>query len=195
MLKHIFPICLLLFSCTETTNSTQIGATIAQSDDGYAAVIPAKDTLVITCEDEEFTAGSSCGYKNSAGETVIQSETFDHCFSSTFHQFAYVIHEKKYGNKIVAVNRNLEVIFDAYMYDNGPDYPSEGLFRIVKNGKIGYADETGNVVIEPQYSCAFPFEEGKAKVAIECQSIPDGEYTSPESDEWIFIDLQGNATN
>ena len=34
--------------------------------------------------------------------------------------------------------------YAAFQYDNGDDYVSEGLYRIVdRKGRIGYADETG----------------------------------------------------
>ena len=34
--------------------------------------------------------------------------------------------------------------YRAFQYDNGDDYVSEGLYRIVdRKGRIGYADETG----------------------------------------------------
>lgn len=53
----------------------------------------------------------------------------------------------------------------AYQYDNGDDYFSEGLQRIVdKDGKIGFRDSIGKIVIAPRYAFAFPFKEGYAKV-------------------------------
>lgn len=56
---------------------------------------------------------------------------------------------------------------------------------------FGYADAaTGNVVIKPQYECAFPFENGIAKVAIHC-TVEDGEHGIMESDQWIYIDKKG----
>ena len=48
--------------------------------------------------------------------------------------------------------------FKAYHFDNGDDYFCEGLQRIVDdNGRIGFADSTGKVVITPQFAFAFPF--------------------------------------
>ena len=52
-----------------------------------------------------------------------------------------------------------------FHYDNGPDYVREGLYRIVDDrGRMGYADESGRVVIAPRFAFALPFEGGKAKV-------------------------------
>ncbi|MDX1913649.1 MAG: alpha/beta hydrolase-fold protein [Saprospiraceae bacterium] len=84
-------------------------------------------------------------------------------------------------------------LYEVFIFDNGPDYPSEGLIRVVKNGKIGYADaNTYEIVIAPQFDCAFPFENGKAKVSNQCQTVKEGEYHSWKSDTWLFVDRQGN---
>ena len=51
-----------------------------------------------------------------------------------------------------------------YLYDNGPDYLSEGLMRIQdSSGKIGYADEKGEIVISPQFAFGYPFKNGHAR--------------------------------
>ena len=48
-----------------------------------------------------------------------------------------------------------------FRYDNGPDYVREGLYRIVDDrGRMGYADESGRVVIAPRFAFAHPFEGG-----------------------------------
>ncbi len=73
-----------------------------------------------------------------------------------------------------------------------PDYPAEGLIRVVKNGKIGFADaKTYALVIEPQFDCAFPFENGKAKVSKQCKTVKDGEYSVWESEAWQYVDRGG----
>lgn len=48
-----------------------------------------------------------------------------------------------------------------------------------KNGKYGYADESGNVVIKPDYTSAMPFENGLAKVC--------------KKDKWGMIDQTGKV--
>lgn len=86
------------------------------------------------------------------------------------------------------------VLYNVFIYDNGPDYPAEGLIRVVKDGKIGYADAaTYALVIEPQFDCAYPFEHGQAKVSTSCQSIQDGEHKLWTSDHWQYIDKQGHS--
>ena len=59
------------------------------------------------------------------------------------------------------------------------------------NKLIGYADEKGNTVIAPRFKCAFPFENGKAKVADTGTNIQDGEHWRWESNDWYYIDKTG----
>ena len=95
-------------------------------------------------------------------------------------------------NKWVLVDQQKKVQYEVFLYDNGPDYPSEGLIRVVKNGKIGFADaKTYAIVIPPQYDCAFPFENGKAKVSNQCKTVKDGEHSVWESDAWQYVDKKG----
>jgi len=139
--------------------------------------------------------GSNSGYLKYNGDTVIPVGKYSMIFTDTFRTYAFVYDKVATKGKMVAINRNDEIIFDAYLFDNGPDYTAEGLFRIIRNGKIGYADENGEVVISAKYGCAFPFENGKAKVAVNCKNTSDGEHTSAESDEWIYIDRDGKTIN
>jgi len=92
----------------------------------------------------------------------------------------------------VLIDRKGKHIYNIFIFDNGPDYTSDGLYRIVENGKIGYVDSiTSRLVIKPIYDCAWPFENGKAKVSMNCKTIRDGEHSRWESEEWFYIDKQG----
>jgi len=99
------------------------------------------------------------------------------------------------GKGLVGIDRMEHVLYNVFLFDNGPDYPSHGLFRIIKHNKIGYADAlTGKVMIKPQYDCAWPFENGIAKVSLECEKITYLEHTTWQSDHWHYIDLTGKRT-
>lgn len=84
-----------------------------------------------------------------------------------------------------------------FQYDNGDDYFREGLRRVVdESGKIGYTDEAGKVVIKPRFPCAFPFQNGRAKVADVCRTVPVGaEHSEWQSEAWYFIDRNGNPVS
>ena len=51
-----------------------------------------------------------------------------------------------------------------YGYDD-IDCLSEGLARIERDGKYGFIDNTGQVVIPPKYDLAWDFSEGLARVS------------------------------
>lgn len=83
--------------------------------------------------------------------------------------------------------------YPAFHFDNGDDYVVDGMYRIIdEQGRIGYADENGNTVIAPRFKCAFPFEDGKAKVADTGEERRyDAEHWYWESDDWYYIDKTG----
>ena len=83
-----------------------------------------------------------------------------------------------------------------FQCDNGSDYVSEGMYRIVdQRGRIGYADESGKTVIKPRFAFGFPFKNGKAKVTEQgtMKEVPGsgGEYHYWNSDEWYYINKKG----
>lgn len=42
--------------------------------------------------------------------------------------------------------------YNMFQCDNGSDYVSEGMYRIVdQRGRIGYADESGKTVVKPRF--------------------------------------------
>ncbi len=101
----------------------------------------------------------------------------------------------KKGGECIAVDKNDRELYGVFWFDNGPDYFSEGLFRIKKDGKIGYANKIGIIIIQPQFDCAFPYKNGKAKVSNDCKAIPDGENNRWESEKWFYIDKTGKKLN
>ena len=131
------------------------------------------------------------GYKNLNGDIVIPLGKYSFCFTDTFRTFA-IVAKPHFG--FVAIDRHENILYEIFPYDNGPDYASDGLFRILKNNKIGYADEvTGKVVIKPQFDCAFPFEKGVAKVGFNCKTHFEGEHYFWTTDRWFFIDKKGKT--
>lgn len=124
------------------------------------------------------------GYVSESGDTVIPC-MYPFAYTDTINHIGFVAE----GNgKIVCLDKKGNKLFNVFKYDNGPDYPQEGLFRIIdEDGAIGFADTLGTVIIPPSYKFAFPFKDGKAKVTYEGQSVSNGEYTVWESSSWTFI--------
>lgn len=129
-----------------------------------------------------------CAFVNSKGDTIITYGKYQMCFTDTFRTCAIVLNQ----NSFVGIDRNEKVLFEVFMHDNGPDYVSEGLFRIKEKGKIGYANLAGEIIISPQFGCAYPFENAKAKVSLSCNESQDGEHSLWQSDQWFYIDKNGN---
>jgi hypothetical protein len=129
-----------------------------------------QDYWILAC-DENY---EKCGYLNSTGDTVIEFGKYSMYYTDTFRIFAVVL---KSGHGFVGIDRNEKILFKVFPYDNGPDSSKEGKFRI----------------ITPQFECAFPFENGKAKVALVCRKSKEmeGEYTTWLSNQWYYIDASG----
>lgn len=150
------------------------------------------DYLLKVFEGEFDEPGVESGYVNLAGDTVVPVGKYHYCYTDTLRIFAIVL--KKEGG-FAAIDRNDSELFEVFGYDNGPDHIVEGLFRIIKNGNIGYANKEGEIVIKPQFDCAFPFKNGKAKVSYDCSTVPEGEYSSWESESWFYINKTGKKIN
>lgn len=185
-------VALLLFLVGCASSKTVISEPVNSS---YATITEVSDTLLLFCDDK-YDSVQLCGYLNQQGYTVISKHEFDMLFSETFVNFAFVYDAQKFGKEIVAINRDKKVVFEAFMYDNGPDYLAEGLFRIKQNGKIGFANEKGEIIIPAMYECAYPFEDGEAKVSLSCETVTDGfEHFNWESKEWFFINQKGQKVS
>jgi hypothetical protein len=140
------------------------------------------------------TTRDEYGFKDRNGDTVIQLGKYNFCFTDTFRTYA-IVADKNFG--FVGIDRQQRVLYRVFPFDNGPDYASDGLFRIIENNKIGYASEmTGEIIIKPQFDCAFPFKNGIAKVGINCSTYAaDGEHHTWTTDKWIYINKKGRKVN
>ena len=154
-----------------------------------------QDYLIAICKDSIAELGSPMGYVNKKGDTVIPIGKYSQCWTDTIKTYAIVFDTINTNSETVAIDKNENVIFDIYFFDNWPDEISDGLFRVKRNSKIGYANEKGEVVIPCQFECAHPFENGKAKVTFNCELVCDNkdcEHKKMESDSWFYIDKKGN---
>lgn len=87
----------------------------------------------------------------------------------------------------IAVNQKGNILFEVFNFDNGPDPIEEGLFRFQKNGKMGFADETGRIRIPAIYDWVEPFNSGKASVCDGCVRKYEGEHYKMEGGVWKII--------
>lgn len=150
-------------------------------------------TLFSTCKNADsrlfvVERNGFYGYVNAKGNTVIEC-AFLFAYTDTISRIGFVADS---AGAIKCFNIKGEFLFNVFNYDNGPDYPAEGLFRIVdENALIGFADTLGRVVISPRFKFAFPFKDGRAKITdtgklVEDSTDVDG-HTTWRSDSWYFI--------
>lgn len=155
----------------------------------FSALNAQSDNTTLTSYYDTIT--ETCGYKNTDGKVIIPSGKYYACFTDTLRTYA-IVGSSTQG--FIGIDKDQNTLFEVFPFDNGPDYPSEGTFRIIKNGLIGYADETtGEVIIEPQYTCAWPFQNGMANVSKNCTETSDGEYHSWKMVTSEFIDKNGRS--
>ena len=79
-------------------------------------------------------------------------------------------------------------------FDNGPDDYSEGLVRIRRAEKIGYADRSFRIAIAPRFGFGWPFEKGRALVCIGCRTDSGAvgeEHAEVTGGLWGYIDRAG----
>lgn len=159
---------------------------VSINSSGQHTSVLSQDDFLLSFAD---SVQDECGYKNVNGEVIIPLGKYLACSTDTFRNYAIVAVPRK---GFVAIDRNENIIYDVFPFDNGPDYVSEGLFRIVKDQRIGFANaKTGEIVIEPTFKCAFPFEGGKAKVSFHCKVVHDGEHSRWVSNHWFYINVRG----
>ena len=138
-----------------------------------------------------FQAGTLYGYKNASDKIVIPAE---YMRAEAFqNQIAFVADRQKW--MIIDTKGKIVPITPFLIEENNmPDAFNEGLARLEKDGKIGYYDNTGKVVIAPQFTFAYPFEGGKAKVCTDCKKETKKNKTEYVG-KYFFIDTTGNPTD
>lgn len=76
----------------------------------------------------------------------------------------------------IAIDKNEKKLFEVYNTSFGepsPDEIVEKKIRIVDSeGRIGFADEKGRIIIKPQFEIVSSFHNGKAIVGQSCKKVP-----------------------
>jgi hypothetical protein len=145
--------------------------------------------------DEEFLQyGARVAYVDKSGDTIIPFGKYGYYGTNTLIYYGNVLESEngsEFGRQI-GINRNQEVLFDLVMFDNGPEPFKEGLTRVLRYGKMGYANKYGQVVIPCIYDYAKWFDNGIAEVTFRGTEYLNGdEHKRVESDEWFTIDKHG----
>jgi hypothetical protein len=162
-----------------------------------AAAEPAADE---SCEEQMFdhppgtsglhafedAASGKWGYRDETGKVVVAPRFH------TVYEFSPEGIAGAYGDEgPVFIDKTGRVLARALDHDNGPDYFVAGRARIVKDGKVGFIDKQGRVVIEPRYEFATQFCRARAAVCAGCKERREGEITRMEGGRWGYIDWHG----
>lgn len=180
---------------------TITGAIMAQGKRGTANALHQENTIKgeqllrakqLVAKDRLRETGVPVCYLDELGDTIIPYGKYLYCQADTTHNINFVI-ENARDARIVGLDSCGKELFYVFKYDNGPDYISEGLFRITDgNDKIGFANSVGNIVITPQFKFATPFKNGKAAATTNGHTSHDGGYPKFLADKWMIIDRNGN---
>ena len=153
------------------------------------------DSLIAVTDEDYLQYGSRVAYVNIKGDTIIPFGHFAYFGTDTMIHFAAVLehpNDTVFGRRI-AIDRNQNILFDIVMFDNGPESFHDGLLRVLRNGKMGYANRFGQIVIPCIYDYAKWFDNGLAEVTFKAKEYIDmDEHRRVESDEWFKIDKKGN---
>lgn len=133
---------------------------------------------------------ATLGYVDSSGKVVIPAGKYPYIFTAEFDKIAFVLLKDRKG--VYAIDKNEKILFQVCSYEIGPDIVSNGLFRIIENGKIGFANMNGEIVIKPRFQFVYPFQENG--FAIFCEngtwSMLD-KYIPVIKGKWGVINRQG----
>ena len=115
------------------------------------------------------------GYVNAKGDTVVACKYL--CsYTDTIVRIGFVGDN---SGKIRCIDNKGNMLFYVFNFDNGPDYPSEGYFRIMDSNEL----------------FANPFKDGKAKVTNTGQKITADTISESHwywaSNNWFFISHKG----
>jgi WG containing repeat len=171
---------------------------ILQSCNNETPKTPINNQTLIAFEDTTKEYG--WGYKNLNGQVIIEPQ-YSHVETDTFSNAIAFVFEKRYEmdderHGYIAINKQNEFVLKPFIFDNGPDYLEEGLFRFVENGaigaggKMGFANLNGEKVIPARFTFVSPFFGGMAAFCYDCQKKYYGEHWKMEG-RGGFIDKNG----
>lgn len=154
------------------------------------------DKLKAVTDEEYLQYGARVAFVNKRNDTIIPFGKYAYYGTDTLEFYANVIehpNDSTYG-RAVAIDREQHILFDIVIFDNGPEPFNEGVTRVLRNGKMGYANKFGQIVIPCKYDYAKWFKNGKAEVTYNAREFYDlDEHKQVESNEWFKIDKSGKT--
>lgn len=144
------------------------------------------------------------GYKDKKGRVVIPA-LFDsiNIDNSYFNKYGVVNVRlgRPEGDDWYKLHKSGRILVKSYWHDNGADYYYGGLSRFEENGKIGFVDQRGRIMIPAKFDWAHPFSF-EAPITFVCNGCKEvsaegkaGEVGFKESKGgmWGVINRQGKV--
>ncbi|MDP1723790.1 MAG: WG repeat-containing protein [Alphaproteobacteria bacterium] len=132
------------------------------------------------------------GYKDKSDKIIIPAQFHQACHFNKYG-IANVCYERT--RNCYKINTSGKNIAKSFEINNGPDYEVDNMSRIVKNNKVGYIDNTGKIIIPPQFDWIgiFNLSSPITVVSIGCVSVrvPNSEYSEMKGGKWGAIDKTG----
>ncbi len=154
----------------------------------WPGLAQAEDRLIPFAQ--ETAEGERWGYKDALGGVVIPPK---YILAQEFS--AEGLAAASNDGVWVLIDRWGRVLARPFVTDNGPDPFREGRARFVSDGKFGFFDTFGRVVIPPRFDFAKPFANGLAAVCRGCKLVRKGEQTTVSDGTWGHIDTAGNRVD
>ncbi len=127
------------------------------------------------------------GYKKPGGTVVIPPRFH---VAGEFSSYGLAAVADDSGWQYIDTEGN--TIIRPFVFENGPDYFKDGLARFIMDGKFGFFNERGQIVISPRFDFAAPFSESLAAICIGCRKFKKGEHSWYDGGVWGYIDRLGN---
>lgn len=144
---------------------------------------------------------SLVGVKNQKGEIIVpaQFRIFSEIKNGelvegeTIYFDGFKKEEKKEKNAWGYVyDKKGNFLYRPFLYDNGADYFAEGVRRFVKNGKVGFVDRNGTIIIEAKHDFVSPFNYGYAAFCDGCDWEKNNEeHKAIVGGTWGVLNLKG----
>ncbi len=149
------------------------------------------------------TTDSLVGVRNSAGKIIVpaQFKIFSYLKDGEPVQGETIYFDGPKKNEVPEKNawgyvydRKGNFLYRPFFYDNGADYFSEGVRRFVKNGKIGFADRNGKMIIQPEHDFVSPFRYGYAAYCDGCDwEKTEEEHKAIVGGTWGVMNFKGET--
>jgi hypothetical protein len=139
----------------------------------------------------KFEQGDFIGFKDAKGSIVLPAR-YTYTYSDTFSRKVAIVIDSVDGPSVI--DKTGKKVLSPFIYDNGPDYVVEDVFRVVDaNKKMGFSDLDGNIVIPVKYDFVSEFKEGLACFGSGYTLKQEGEISMMKGGKWGFIDHKGDT--